>query len=62
MDLADELGLVVEGSECDAGGELGLRSWSISAATASATATVLAEGWRAMLSRTAGWPLAVTVV
>ena len=36
--------------------------WSISACTSSATATVLLSGWRLMLSSTAGFPFAVTMV
>ena len=39
-----------------------VRRWPISASTSSATCTVLLEGWRAMFNRTAGLPLARTMV
>ena len=45
----------------DAGRKLGL-SVATSSATALATATVLLDGWRVMLSSTEGLPLAVTMV
>ena len=58
--FANELGLIVEGNELRAFGQdlLELQTWS---ATRSATSTVLLEGWRVMLSRTASFPSAFTV-
>ncbi len=60
--VAHQLRLIVEDLELDAGRQLAFAARSTSAATASATATVLLEGWRAMFSSTALLPFAVTVV
>ena len=59
--VADELRLVVEGLELDAGGQL-LAQLRDLGGDGIGDGTVLLQGWRAMLSRTAGLPLAVTVV
>jgi hypothetical protein len=59
--VAHQLRLIVKGSSLHAGGSLRLSS-ATCAATASATATVLLDGWREMLRSTASLPLAVTVV
>ncbi len=60
--VAHQLRLIVEELELHARRQLLAAVRQSRAATASATATVFAEGWRAMLSSTAFLPLAVTVV
>ena len=60
--VAHQLRLIVEELELDARRQLLAGARSPAAATASATATVLLEGWRVMFSSTAFLPLAVTVV